>query len=321
MYMDYIKELGPLAIASRLRRLSDQLMLDVLNIYKEAGIDFETRWFPVTHYLSVQGPTPLTKIARALKQSHPSIVQIARSMEKHGMVVRLRDKADDRINKVGLSKKGELLVESLSDIWDDIDDAAKELLKVTDGDFLSQIAKIEQALDKEDIYYRVKKRYIQRKIGDLVISNDYDQYGKDFLELNTEWLINTVGMSDYDKKVLDNPKKEILSKGGEIYIALVGQEVIGTFTVMPLKEGSCELSKFVVKKQVRKMGLGSKMVDKAFEIIKNKGFKSILLLTHPDLQEAIDLYEKKGFIHIDPSPLLPDYSGRCSVYMKKELES
>ena len=44
---DIIAELGELAFASRLKRLSDRLMRDVSRIYQQMDVDFEARWFSV----------------------------------------------------------------------------------------------------------------------------------------------------------------------------------------------------------------------------------------------------------------------------------
>ena len=43
--MDLVNELAELAIATRLKRLSERLSIDVSKIYKESEVDFEARWF------------------------------------------------------------------------------------------------------------------------------------------------------------------------------------------------------------------------------------------------------------------------------------
>ncbi|MFT7688506.1 MAG: hypothetical protein ACI9FB_003870, partial [Candidatus Azotimanducaceae bacterium] len=50
--MDLLRDLGALGLGSRLKRLSDQLMQDGIRIYRETGVDFEPKWFPVYYYLS-----------------------------------------------------------------------------------------------------------------------------------------------------------------------------------------------------------------------------------------------------------------------------
>ena len=43
--MDFIEELGTLALGTRIKNLGELLMKDMSRIYKEQGVDFEPRWF------------------------------------------------------------------------------------------------------------------------------------------------------------------------------------------------------------------------------------------------------------------------------------
>jgi len=51
--MDLIRQLGVLAFGSRLRRLNERLSKDVSRIYRDQGIGFEVRWFPVFYLLTL----------------------------------------------------------------------------------------------------------------------------------------------------------------------------------------------------------------------------------------------------------------------------
>ena len=51
--IDLIRKLGPLAFASRLKRLSERLMKDVALVYKDLNVDFQPRWFPVLYLLDL----------------------------------------------------------------------------------------------------------------------------------------------------------------------------------------------------------------------------------------------------------------------------
>ena len=43
--MNYIQELGSRALASRLKKFTELLIRDVIQIYKEQKIDFQPRWY------------------------------------------------------------------------------------------------------------------------------------------------------------------------------------------------------------------------------------------------------------------------------------
>lgn len=155
------------------------------------------------------------------------------------------------------------------------------------------------------------------KLSDNLIIRDYSsEYLQEFKEINYHWLKETVGISPYDKKVLNNPEEEIIKKGGKIYLAFAGTELAGTFILLQLSKNNIELTKLAVKKPYRRMGIGEMLTKYAIQEAKNKGYQTILLLTHSSLSEAIKLYKKLGFTEIPGHPDLPDPTGRCSITMQ-----
>lgn len=317
--MTYLQELGVLALASRLKMLSEKLMADGVRIYKEAGLDFEPRWFPVTYYLKNHGPAPLTSIARALNQSHPAVIQVVRIMEKKGLVERSHDANDSRINRVNLSERGKEMIGRLEPVWADINQAAKSLLNEHAPDFIDNLAKIENALMETSNFTRIKREQLKRKPLHPEILPFTQKHLRTYHELNLDWLKQYVGVSPHDKRILKDPVKEVLEKGGQIYMIRIDQDIIGTFTISPLENKHCELSKFVVCKDYRRLGIGDKMMEAAIGKAREAGYRSILLLTHQNLEEATRLYVKKGFRNIPGHPDLIDHTGRCSVSMQLNL--
>lgn len=314
--MKYLQELGTLALASRLKMLSEKLMADGVRIYRESGLDFEPRWFPVTYYLKNHGPTPLTSIAKALGQSHPAIVQVVRIMEKKGLVVRMKDKTDSRINRVGLSAEGIEMLTRLEPVWQDIHQAARSLLNEHAPGFVTDLERIENAIEETSNYIRIKREQLKREPLSLQIILFDKKYLKAYRDLNLDWLREYVGVSLHDKAILRDPAREVIGKGGQVFMVTLAKEVVGTFTLTPLPGDHCELSKFVVKREYRRLSIGSKMLDRAIEMANKTGYHSILLLTHQNLKEATELYSKKGFCEIPGHPGLIDHTGRCSIAMQ-----
>jgi len=314
--MNHLESLGPLALASRLKNLSDNLMQGVSRIYREMDLNFEPRWFPVTHYLFTQGAVPVTTLANALQQSHPAVLQVTQIMQKKGLVSLEKDKIDLRKTIVGLTPKGLNMAESLTGIWEDISNATSRLLEENQVDLLKDIATLEKALEEEEIYTRVKKEYVRKRLDNLIMKDYSSKYFSEFKEINFQWLKESVGISPYDEKVLENPEDEIIHKGGKIYLAWAGTEIAGTYILIPANDKDLELTKFAVKKAYRKMGIGERLVNYAIEEAKRSGYVSVILLTHPTLTDAINLYRKTGFIEINSHPDLPDPTGRCSITMQ-----
>src|SRR5689334_4252408 len=144
--MDLIRELGPLALASRLRRISDRIMADGGRIYASQGIRFEPRWFPMFYLLQDRPPMPLTEIARALGLTHPAVNQIAADLVEEGFLTSISEKTDKRKRLLSLTAKGKALLPGLRPIWSDIEEATGELLRSTGHDVLGVLGLLEQKL-------------------------------------------------------------------------------------------------------------------------------------------------------------------------------
>lgn len=144
------------------------------------------------------------------------------------------------------------------------------------------------------------------------------QYKEAFKALNEEWIRTFFVMEKGDYKLLDNPKEEILDKGGHIAFAVLNNEVVGTCALVKAKEKplTFELSKMAVspKVQGKKIGylLGNALVEKAKELKAGK----IFLETNSILVPAIKLYEKLGFKH---TPIINAGYERVDVQMELDL--
>jgi ribosomal protein S18 acetylase RimI-like enzyme len=314
--MNHIESLGPLALASRLKNLSDKLMQGVARIYHEMDLDFEPRWFPVTHYLFKNGAVSVTSLANALKQSHPAILQVTQSMKQKGLVSLAKDEKDLRKTIIRLTPKGLKLAENLTGTWEEIATATEVLMKENNVNLLKDIATLEKALENEEIYARVKKEYARKRLDKLVIQDYSSKYFNEFKNININWLKETVEISHYDEKVLDNPEEEIFKKGGKIYLAFAGIELVGTFILLPVNQKDVELTKLAVDKTYRRIGIGRQLMNFAIDEAQKAGYTSIILLTHSSLTEAIKLYRKIGFTEIPSHPDLPDPTGRSSITMQ-----
>ena len=314
--MNHLQSLGPLALASRLRNLSDTLMQGVARIYREMDLDFEPRWFPVTHYLFSYGPVSVTALANALQQTHPAILQVTQTMKEKGLIEFNKDETDQRKTIIEMTPKGQKMAEALAGIWEDIAAAASGLLEENHVDLFNDLARLEVALAREDIYTRIKKEYVRKRLDDLQFRYYSENFFEAYKELNYQWLNETVGISPYDEKFLNNPGEEVMKKGGRIHLAFAGTELVGTVALIPVNKTETELTKLAVKKAYRMMGIGEKIMFHAIDEAKKSGYQTILLLTHTKLNEAIRLYRKLGFEEIPAHPDLPDPTGRCSITMK-----
>ena len=138
------------------------------------------------------------------------------------------------------------------------------------------------------------------------IINFKNEYRKLFYDLNIEWLNEFFLVEDYDKKILSNPQKYIINKGGSIFFAKKGGRIIGVVALMPTHEiGVYELTKMGVKKALRNKGVGKLLLKKCIEQVTENELKKVIIYSNRKLENAIYLYKKYGFKEIrleKPSP-------------------
>ena len=143
-------------------------------------------------------------------------------------------------------------------------------------------------------------------------------YSKDFYILNIEWLKTYFYVEPYDEKVLSNPNKYIIEKGGFIFFAKCDNQIVGTVALMPIqKEGTFELTKMAVSPKHRGQKIGQKLMQQCLDFAKAQEFKRLLLYSSRKLNNAIYIYRKYGFIEVPVEPNCP-YE-RCDIKIEYPL--
>lgn len=154
---NYYEKLGQLILGSRLRKLSERLMLEMGNIYKSKNIEFEPGWFHIMYLLSENEKMSITQISEMLQVSHPSVIQVVGVLEKRDIVKISVDFNDKRKRMVELSDNGASLLERIKPVWNEIDQMMIAFL--SEGEYsrniLNAITEIEKNLDAKPLSERM----------------------------------------------------------------------------------------------------------------------------------------------------------------------
>jgi DNA-binding MarR family transcriptional regulator/ribosomal protein S18 acetylase RimI-like enzyme len=317
---DLIEELGTLAFASRLRRLSERLLRDVSLTYRAEDLNFEARWFPVFYLLWRQSPLAVTAIAQRLHLTHPAVNQVAGAMSKAGLLVSARDSRDDRRRLLSLSPAGKSLARQLQPIWQDIQEATAELVSASGIDLLGGIAQVEKSLDEANMCERVRARRKERQLAAVEIVDYKPRYRKDFEKLNLEWIEKYFVVEPSDKRVLDDPQGQIVAKGGRVLFARLDHRIVGTVALIKHDKTTFELTKMAVTEKARGLQVGKRLALAAIEHAKALRAGRILLFTNPKLIAANALYRQLGFA---PSKIVPQDAipyNRLTVVLELQIK-
>lgn len=316
---DHLAELGALALGSRLKRLSDLLFQQVEELYREQGIAFHSRYFPIIAALDRLGPCGVVNLARAVGVTHAAISQLLGKMERETLIVVTQDTADARAKRIELSAKSLSLLERLRPTWQTLRVTLEAELAAVDSGFLDTLAKLERRLLDAPLAERVL-RGARPAEGQVEIFEWNERYAGAFYDLNMEWIAGLFEPESLDHEMLSAPTKHFIDVGGMIFFARAGGAVVGTCAVRPTGGGTYELSKFAVSPLARRQGIGTALLKAAIAWVRDRGGTAITLETSSKLTQAASLYRRFGFVD-DPEALRHTPYARADVAMRLALES
>jgi putative acetyltransferase len=151
----------------------------------------------------------------------------------------------------------------------------------------------------------------------IVILTYKDPHAAAFNRLNRAWLEEHALLEDGDRKQLEQPRESILAKGGEIFIAVMDNEVIGCCAMILHEAGVVELAKLAVDARVQGHGIGRRLTETALTWARRRGAQKVILLSSTKLQAALRLYERLRFQY-GPLPADRGYQ-TADIYMELSL--
>ena len=310
---DFYEEVGKLALGSRLRRLSENILSQAKEIYKDYGIDLEPRWFPVFYVLSQEGSLTITDIAVRINHSHASVSQMVKEMKNRGLITINKDQLDGRKSNISLSIQGKGRSDKMSQLFPDVAKAVDNLLLDTTHDVWEAINELEYTLARKSLYTRVKEVRKQREAESVEIVDYSPEHGALFKELNYQWINKYFKVEDADVRSLEHPEEDILKKGGRIFMALYNGSVVGTVAMKKINEDKFELAKMAVTEEARGRNIGWLLGMKVIEEAKAMGARSVYIESSTELKPAINLYHKLGFKKVQGSE--SPYA-RCNIQLE-----
>jgi N-acetylglutamate synthase-like GNAT family acetyltransferase len=136
-----------------------------------------------------------------------------------------------------------------------------------------------------------------------------------FRTLNEEWIAKYFTIEKKDREILDKPVEIILKPGGQILFAVRGGQTIGCCALLPMEDGSFEVSKMAVTERERGHGIGRTILEAVIDYAKKQKIRRLYLETNSRLGNAIHLYESLGFKHIPEASRIPSPYARADVFM------
>ena len=294
--MAVFEQLNSLALATRLKLLSESLAKDVANVYRLLNIGFEPRWLTLFCTLKSRHTLTITELARELRQTHAAAVQLTNLLEKKGLVVSTKNMNDERRRQVSLSPAGLKLFDQVEPVLHAIEQANSDLLLLSAPDFIGSLEAIEHALDQKSMHDRILENLGLLNQG-ITIKAYSPEYKDSFYDLNEAWMEEYLGsISMQEQAVWEQPEKHILQQGGMIFFAVYNQKAVGTAALQPLEDSTTyQVSHFTVENKLRGRGIGKALFEQLRAYSQSKRASSLIAYTNPTLVEAVNFFIKKGF--------------------------
>ncbi|MCI5059040.1 MAG: bifunctional helix-turn-helix transcriptional regulator/GNAT family N-acetyltransferase [Flavobacteriales bacterium] len=309
--------LGAKALGSRLKRLSENMMREVAQVYEDNDIEFEPKWFPTVQLLLKHEMLAIKEIAEELDVTHSSISQILTGMKKKGFIEEMNSDKDNRIKLMKLTKKAKEQAHALQPMWSDFGSVIEEIEQHSGLQFVNALSEFELSFKDKGIRERMKNKTQQRLLDEVKIIDYSEEHAEVFKNLNYEWLEEYFVVESEDKKVLTNPKGYILDRGGLILMAEYQNDIVGTVALIHEGNGVYEIAKMAVSTKCRGKQIGKKLMQAILEKASELKPKTVYLVSNRKLIPALNLYRKFGFKVTPLDPNTP-YE-RCDIRMEIDL--
>ncbi|MVN75160.1 GNAT family N-acetyltransferase [Hymenobacter sp. HMF4947] len=312
--MDFLQQLGPVALGSRLRRLSEYLTGEAAGIYADYGLSFQPRWYPVFYLVAHQPGIASNEVAEQIGHTHASVSQIVKELVRHDLLAMTPDAHDQRRRLLALTPHGHEVLPQLRAQTDDVRRSMQALLAENEANLWQALESFEQQLQRQPLRSRVAVARAQRQAAPVRLRDFRPGDQPAFRQLNVDWIARYFQLEPADLKALDHPEEYILEPGGCILLAEVAGQVVGTCALLKMENDSYELAKMAVSPAVQGQNIGYQLGQAAVQRVRELGGRRVYLESNSKLAPALSLYRKLGF-----QPLaqpLPSPYARADVQME-----
>ncbi|WP_080772454.1 bifunctional helix-turn-helix transcriptional regulator/GNAT family N-acetyltransferase [Vibrio owensii] len=258
-------------------------------------------------------PLTINQLAQQLNVDKSNASRTVTGLIKLGLVESIENPKDKRSQLVALTEQGQLALSQLDQqqnsffeqLLTQLDDSEQEQLKLGLETYLKGLTKVCQA---EEYVLRPLTKADNSQVAD-VIRKVSAEYG-----LTAD---KGYGVAD---PTLDDMYSVYDQQGAAYWVVEYQGEIVGGGGFAPLagEPNVCELQKMYFLPQTRGHGLAKRIVALSLQLAKQFGYQQCYLETTECLREAVGLYEKLGFEHLD-APLGQTGHDACEVVMLKTL--
>lgn len=161
--MDYIRQLGPVVLDHRFRRMMETLLRSAEEIYEARDLQFRGRWASTYQLLYSEGPLAVGQIADRLRLTHPGVIGITDEMLAAEIVAAVRDPDDARRRMLVLTPRGKRMAAELFSIWTELGRAQRNRFADAGCDIMAVLEEVEDGLIEQGLAAEVLEKLASRR--------------------------------------------------------------------------------------------------------------------------------------------------------------
>ena len=229
------------------------------------------------------GPVTVHELRRRTGADSGYVSRLLRNLEGDGLVEMRIDPADRRRRVATLTSDGETAWNELDQRSDEI---ARRLLSPLSDHQHQQLVK---ALDTVDRLLRAAS--IELRSADPADPVSIAAMTSYVEELSERFPGGFDIGTGFEPDELD----PMTAPAGEFVIAVAHGDVVGCGGLRPLPDGSAEIKRMWVSREVRGLGLGRRLLEPLEGAAAERGYAVVVLDTNGTLDEAISMYRRAGY--------------------------
>lgn len=98
----------------------------------------------------------------------------------------------------------------------------------------------------------------------------------------------------YYNRDLTDIQRHYFDVGGDFWVLVDGEAIVGTAGYLPRSEEVCELMRLYLLKSARGQGWGKRLFQQAVDAVRRRGFKQMLIWSDKQLEAAHRMYRRYG---------------------------
>lgn len=258
--------------------LLDQHILDSHFSLTEARILFE---------LNEVGSCMAQTLSARLNIDKSYMSRMIGRFEDKGLIIKTVSSEDGRANYISLSDKGNDTIEALIQKSNNqIQNVLNALNDQECDDVLHAMDTIKKHFTKATTHLTIRP-YDKSDI-DYIISRQINLYKVEYGFTSDVW-------KAYVADGVHQLVNQFDTEKDCIHILEANGNVSGCIAITHTEQGAAQLRFFFIEPTLRRLGAGNKLMDKAIDFCRQKGYAHVFLWTFSELHAARYLYNKKGF--------------------------